>query len=253
MEYNIYQVGNNSTEMNSNELNSTELNSSVMNSTQVNSNEMNSNLMNSTLVNSRELNTIENFIFDQVIEIRILLSDTHYGSIHFHTTNNSNNLTIIGDIMIFNNIIMILTSSSDIGLIIVRNEETNEYNVSKISIDQLNNIFKSIERGNVCYLELNTNQIKNPSIINECGICMEEKLEGISPECCNYKQEICLKCLANDIKVQSETKNIFEESIDETENCQIKLAQHYRCPFCRNYNLYYKYLNLLKKYFLDPK
>jgi hypothetical protein len=82
---------------------------------------------------------------------------------------------------------------------------------------------------------------------------MEEKLEGISPECCNYKQEICLKCLANDIKVQSETKNIFEESNDETENCQIILAQHYRCPFCRNYNLYYKYLNLLKKYFLEPK
>lgn len=121
--------------------------------------------------------------------------------------------------------------------IIQRDEIINITPMNYVSDRNMDNLEKEVNNDCFCQqflCESNTQTV-------DCPICCCEKVDGIRPECCESKQNICLSCLYTVLFEQykkyknSEPENI---SIDEL------LTLHYTCCFCRKTSCY-------KKYFLN--
>lgn len=91
-----------------------------------------------------------------------------------------------------------------------------------------------------CRCEKDLCQINAHSI--ECGICFEEMVDGIRPECCDCKQSICLSCLF--ITICEQYKTITKKNAEDVCLSEL-LTLHYSCNFCRKISCYKKYEFLL--------
>jgi hypothetical protein len=65
--------------------------------------------------------------------------------------------------------------------------------------------------------------------IADCGICYEQNVLGIRPECCERKQSICIPCVRTLISEQHNARR----SGSETGYSRMMLGDHYTCSFCR--------------------